>query len=83
MQFKLMYRHHTDPLYYDPTASGRILVPVTEPTDKAKQAIIESVPAEDRGEVLDDEEYAKRGYGLQALQGEAAATGTIGGADLK
>ena len=75
-----MYRHHTDPLYYDPTASGRILVPVTEPTDKDKLAIIESVPAEDRGEILNDEEYAKRGYGLQ---GQESAVGKIGGADLK
>ena len=70
-----MYRDHRDPLYYDPDASGRILVPTTEkealPEDK--QAIIESVPPEDRGEILDEAEYAKRGYGKAAE----------GGADLK
>lgn len=65
MEFKLMYRDHRDPLYYDPTASARILVPVTdvEAMPEDKQAIVESVPAEDRGEILPDDEYAKRGYG--------------------
>jgi len=27
--------------------------------------VIESFPAEDRGEVLEDDEYKKRGYGQQ------------------
>lgn len=31
--------------------------------------IVESFPAEDRGEVLDDEEYRKKGYGAQAEDG--------------
>ena len=30
VEFRLMYRDHRDPLYYDPGASGRILVPTTD-----------------------------------------------------
>ena len=44
-----------------------------EALPEEKRAIVESVPAEDRGEILDDAEYAKRGYGKAAE----------GGADLK
>ena len=60
-----MYRDHRDPLYYDPTACARILVPVDDVEAMAaeQQAIVESVPAEVRGEILEDEEYARRGYG--------------------
>ena len=42
-----MYRDHRDPLYYDPTACARILVPVdaVEAMPQEQKAIVESVPA--------------------------------------
>ena len=80
-----MYRDHRDPLYYDPAASGRILVPVTdvEALPQEKRAIVESVPAEDRGEILKEEEYARLGYGLSAGLGDGRPHGGAQGADLK
>ena len=60
----MMFRHHMDPLYYDANANAKIFVPVSEAVTEEQQKIIESFPAEDRGEILDDDEYAKRGYGL-------------------
>ena len=63
----MMFRHHKDPLYYDLNASSKIFVPV-EPEnnlDENKRKIIESFPAEDRGKVLEPEEYKKKGYGQQ------------------
>lgn len=62
-----MFRHHMDPLYYDTKANAKIFVPVTTDTlTEEQKKIIESFPAEDRGEILDAEEYAKRGYGPNA-----------------
>jgi hypothetical protein len=56
-----------DPLYYDTKANAKIFVPVTTDTlTEEQKKIIESFPAEDRGEILDAEEYAKRGYGPNA-----------------
>ena len=59
----MMFRHHKDPLYYDTSANAKIFVPVTEGLTEEKQKIIESFPAEDRGEILEHSEYAKKGYG--------------------
>jgi len=60
-----MFRHHMDPLYYDTKANNKIFVPnVDESKLTAEQKkIIESFPAEDRGVVLNTEEYLKKGYG--------------------
>jgi len=34
VEFKMMFRHHQDPLYYDPNASTKIFVPTTyNPTE--------------------------------------------------
>jgi len=55
VEFKMMFRHHKDPLYYDLNASSKIFVPV-EPENNLnenKRKIIESFPAEDRGKVLE------------------------------
>ena len=30
VEFKMMFRHHKDPLYYDTSANAKIFVPVTE-----------------------------------------------------
>lgn len=60
----MMFRHHKDPLYYDTAANPTIFVPVTENLTEDKQKIIESFPAEDRGEILEHSEYAKKGYGM-------------------
>ena len=73
VEFKMMFRHHKDPLYYDTNASAKIFVPMAsmeEMTDE-QRAIVDSLPAEDRGEILDDDEYAKKGYGLQDGTGQA------------
>jgi len=67
VEFKMMFRHHKDPLYYDLNANSKIFVPI-EPDNKLdenKRKIIESFPAEDRGKVLEPEEYKKKGYGQQ------------------
>lgn len=63
----MMFRHHKDPLYYDTNANSKIFVPIdplAELGEKQLQ-IIESFPAEDRGLILSNEEYSKKGYGLQ------------------
>lgn len=54
-----------DPLYYDTKANAKIFVPnVDESKLTAEQKkIIESFPAEDRGIILDKEEYLQKGYG--------------------
>ena len=59
-----MFRPHVDPLYYDTKANPRIFVPQVNPGEitETQQQIIESMPAEDRGEILPAEEYEKKGY---------------------
>ena len=61
-----MFRDHTDPLYYDPNAPPKIFVPVVpqESLTEEQKTIVESFPAEDRGEVQE--------YGVIAGTGEAA-----------
>ena len=60
----MMFRHHQDPLYYDTAANAKIFRPVDSSNlNDDQRKIVESFPAEDRGEVLDPEEYAKKGYG--------------------
>lgn len=67
----MMFRHHQDPLYYDTQASSKIFVPVAgEEMNEAQRAIVESFPAEDRGQILNDAEYASKGYGLSTGAGE-------------
>jgi hypothetical protein len=65
VEFKMMFRHHMDPLYYDTKASSKIFVPQVDPSSltDAQKKIIDSLPAEDRGEVLEADEYKKKGYG--------------------
>ena len=61
----MMFRHHKDPLYYDTKANAKIFVPVdpiNELNDIQRQ-IVESFPAEDRGLILEHDEYKKKGYG--------------------
>ena len=55
VEFKMMFRHHQDPLYYDTTANTKIFVPQVDPNNltEAQKKIVESFPAEDRGEILD------------------------------
>ena len=63
----MMFRNHKDPLYYDTSANAKIFVPVdpvTELTDK-QRSIVDSFPAEDRGQILEHSEYKKKGYGLE------------------
>ena len=85
VEFKLMYRDHRDPLYYDPTVSSRILVPVydKEALPDDKRAIIESLPPEDRGEILNDEDYKKKGYGIGQGQQPVGGAPGVAGTDLK
>ena len=66
VEFKMMFRNHNDPLYYDTNAATKIFVPQINPDEltEEKQKIIDSFPAEDRGEILDIAEYEKKGYGL-------------------
>jgi hypothetical protein len=62
----MMFRHHQDPLYYDNKANAKIFVPQineAEMTEEQKK-IIDSFPKEDRGEILEPDEYAKKGYGF-------------------
>ena len=59
----MMFRHHQDPLYYDANANPKIFVPVTQNLNEGQLKVVESFPAEDRGEVLEAEEYKKKGYG--------------------
>jgi len=65
VEFKMMFRHHMDPLYYDTKANSKIFVPQVGEghANEAQKSIIDSFPAEDRGEILDAEEYSKKGYG--------------------
>ena len=51
-------------MYYDSSANPKIFVPVNNNLNENQQKIVESFPAEDRGEVLEAEEYKKRGYGI-------------------
>ena len=69
----MMFRHHKDPLYYDTNASAKIFVPIAskEEMNDEQRALVESFPAEDRGEILDAEEYAQKGYGMQDGTGQA------------
>jgi hypothetical protein len=51
--FKMMFRHHMDPSYYDPRANDKIFVPdlagdAADMTEEQKK-IIESFPKKDRG----------------------------------
>ena len=58
-------------MYYDTAANPKIFVPVdplSNMNDK-QRAIVESIPAEDRGEALEEEEYIKKGYG-KTVQGD-------------
>jgi hypothetical protein len=66
-----MFRHHQDPLYYDTAANPKIFVPVdpvSNLNDKQRD-IVDSFPAEDRGEALEEAEYIKKGYG-KTVQGD-------------
>lgn len=56
-----------DPLYYDPNASAKIFVPVdsVENMTDAQKKIVESMPLEDRGIQISDEDYKKKGYSAQ------------------
>ena len=50
--FKVMFRHHMDPAYYDPKANDKIFVPDVEDVNRLSEAqrkIIESFPERDRG----------------------------------
>lgn len=62
--FKMMFRHHMDPSYYDPKANDKIFVPdVSDPkvlTEEQKR-IVESFPEKDRGL-----------YGKEDKEGQAA-----------
>ena len=66
----MLFRHHNDPLYYDTHASNKIFVPLVNEGEmtEEKSKIIASFPAEDKGEVLDEDEYKSKGYGLGAEQ---------------
>ena len=47
--FKMIFRHHLDPDYYDPSANDKIFVPdVAELTEEQKK-IVETFPERDRG----------------------------------
>jgi hypothetical protein len=63
----MMFRHHKDPLYYDTQANSKIFVPVDtlENLDDKQRAIVDTFPEEDRGMILQDQEYIKRGYGVK------------------
>jgi hypothetical protein len=63
--FKMMFRHHMDPAYYDPKVNDKIFVPdvidqgaLTEEQKK----IVESFPTKDRG--LYDPKESKNGPGM-------------------
>lgn len=73
-----MFRHHRDPLYYDTNANQKVFVPQINEEDltEEQKKIVESFPAEDRGKILDDEEYKKKGYG-QNVPDHATAFGEI------
>ena len=47
----MLYRHHTDPLYYDPNANQRIFVPVGEYAGmtESQRKIIDSMPEDMTG----------------------------------
>jgi hypothetical protein len=50
--FKMMFRHHMDPDYYDPKANDKIFVPdLQDPNvlSEKQKAIVESFPERDRG----------------------------------
>jgi hypothetical protein len=64
VEFKMMFRHHKDPLYYDTKANAKIFVPVDQDLTEEQRKIVESFPAEDRGLILEHSEYRKKGYGL-------------------
>ena len=44
-----MFRHHTDPKYYDPEAPSKVFVPVCNPDDldEKQRAIVEAMPDTD------------------------------------
>jgi len=63
VEFKMMFRHHQDPLYYDTKANPKIFVPVTQNMNEGQLKVVESFPAEDRGEILEADQYRQRGYG--------------------
>jgi hypothetical protein len=48
--FKMMFRHHMDPAYYDPKANDKIFVPdVSGALSADQQKIVDSFPERDRG----------------------------------
>ena len=48
--FKMMFRHHMDPDYYDPKANDKIFVPDVEgKLTEQQQQIVETFPERDRG----------------------------------
>ena len=61
----MMFRNHMDPLYYDSKANAKIFVPQIDESQMTEEQrkIIASMPKEDMGEVLEEHEYAKKGYG--------------------
>lgn len=76
----MMFRHHKDPLYYDTQANSKIFVPVdgVDKLDDKQRAIVETFPAEDRGVILNDQEYIQRGYGIKTAEGEKAGNFVMG-----
>lgn len=49
--FKMMFRHHMDPDYYDPKANDKIFVPEVLGANltEAQKKIVETFPERDRG----------------------------------
>jgi hypothetical protein len=49
--FKMMFRHHMDPAYYDPKVNDKIFVPEVqgENITEEQKRIIETFPEKDRG----------------------------------
>lgn len=48
--FRMMFRHHQDPAYYDPKANDKIFIPYeSEEMTEEQKAIVDSFPKQDRG----------------------------------
>ena len=47
--FKMMFRHHLDPDYYDPKANDKIFVPDMAALSEEQRRIVETFPERDRG----------------------------------
>ncbi len=63
--FKMMFRHHQDPQYYDPRANDKIFVPDVESTEaltEEQKRIVESFPEKDRGLYNQEEKQAEEDH---------------------